>query len=186
MAANSETPDSPDCTPYTIPPGFQLIFPIVHQPDFTPVATDPPFTNVPSFPYQTVGSEERITVLRHIGKLSFTAFTEANSVPNAVMWAVCKLDEDEAEGTIPVTSLFTENFWRQERVIMSGWERILSECALGAGCLFAPNPVIAAQWDSTVKTRLETGEGLYFIMENCAQNADDIFCFGLTRALFTD
>jgi len=157
--------------PITLPPGTQLWNLVIRSANFGP----PVIGDVTFSPTQGEyrGQQERITVLRTLGEFTiwreFLIFNTPDKYINGELrWALVKVHEEEIwDATFAFPSLFTMGFHSEQRVLATGTAEYLGEetCTdAGADQIIRSRERI--RWDSTVGTRLETGECIAVFIEN--------------------
>jgi len=172
--------------PFFIPGHAQLPIPVLVEEQyggFDPAnPTEPPF------------QRERVTALRCIAELQlFAVVTAEDFVPVPFRWAMGKYDTDEViSPTLQFNSLFTSEFWLNERILMSGEGNL-------SGVPVITN--VGQSWplfhnikiDQRLSTSLETGSGIYILLEvgacdigGAEVGGQGVAVLGYTRALFRE
>jgi len=169
----SSDPEFGECVPLVIPPGSQLLEPIVSDddlPSYNPLSQEPE-------------RMDRLTVMRSIGCYNVGWRALDNSRVNELRWALVGMNLDLQQGAIPIDSLYSEPFWNSFEVIASGGMQGWSSAALASTFVLAPNPGYQVLWDTKRAIKLESGYSLIWIIENCLTSLDSLNVDGFARSL---
>lgn len=172
----STVDEETDCGTLQIPPGNQLIEPLVVG------ATD-----LGGSP----GGQSRATVMRCLGKFNLLAYASTLlDTTSPLQWraSLCALSDDLAGSIAPLDSMFgspAEFYLTGPEIIQTFSGLIYSQCRVAAEgpCAIAPNEVNGFEFDVTRAIRLEDGYGLYMVIESCGDNVELLQTTGLTRSL---
>jgi len=104
---------------------------------------------------------------------------------NKYAWALVLTEEQMALGVQPYDTMFSPDFWTEgPQVMQSGIGTIWSACRAAAQlCAIAPNVPDRVRNDMNRACRVETGYGLWLIVENCIGSPENLQLFGMNRAL---